>query len=55
MNPFTLERIQTLPVGIDQAWDFFSDPGNLASAHAGRPAEVLHAEIAAGWQVSFRD
>ena len=30
MNPFTLERIQTLPVGIEQAWDFFSDPGNLA-------------------------
>jgi ligand-binding SRPBCC domain-containing protein len=30
MNPFTLERTQTLPVSIDQAWDFFSDPANLA-------------------------
>ena len=30
MKPFTLERSQILPVGIDRAWEFFSDPGNLA-------------------------
>ena len=30
MKPFELERIQTLPVTVDQAWSFFSDPGNLA-------------------------
>src|ERR1035437_8979197 len=30
MKPFTLERSQIIPAGIDQAWDFFSDPNNLA-------------------------
>jgi len=30
MKPFTLERTQILPVSIDLAWDFFSDPCNLA-------------------------
>jgi len=30
MRPFVFERIQTLPATLDQAWDFFSDPGNLA-------------------------
>ncbi len=30
MKPFELERLQTLPVGIDEAWRFFSDPGILA-------------------------
>ncbi|MBK5275118.1 MAG: SRPBCC family protein [Desulfuromonadales bacterium] len=30
MKPFQLERIQTLPVTIEEAWSFFSDPGNLA-------------------------
>ncbi len=29
MNPFVFERTQTLPTTIDEAWDFFSDPGNL--------------------------
>ncbi|MBC7962384.1 MAG: SRPBCC family protein [Steroidobacteraceae bacterium] len=29
MKPFTLERSQTLPVSPEQAWNFFSDPGNL--------------------------
>ena len=29
MKPFILERTQTLPVSIDQAWDFFSNPSNL--------------------------
>lgn len=29
MKPFTLERNLTLPITLDQAWDFFSDPGNL--------------------------
>ena len=30
MKPFTFERIQTIPTSLDTAWDFFSDPGNLA-------------------------
>lgn len=25
----TLERTQTLPVSLESAWEFFSDPGNL--------------------------
>ncbi|MEI6208576.1 MAG: SRPBCC family protein [Desulfuromonadales bacterium] len=29
MKPFTLERTQILPVSIDKAWTFFSDPANL--------------------------
>ncbi|MEI6703771.1 MAG: SRPBCC family protein [Deltaproteobacteria bacterium] len=29
MKPFTLERIQTLPISIDEAWAFFSNPANL--------------------------
>jgi len=29
MKPFILERYQTLPISLDQAWSFFSDPGNL--------------------------
>ena len=29
MKPFAFERIQTLPITIDAAWDFFSDPANL--------------------------
>jgi ligand-binding SRPBCC domain-containing protein len=30
MKPFEFERIQVLPISIDTAWDFFSNPGNLA-------------------------
>ena len=30
MKPFVLERKQTLPIGIDQAWIFFNNPVNLA-------------------------
>ena len=30
MKPFIIERIQTLPTTLDTAWDFFSDPVNLA-------------------------
>lgn len=26
---YTLKSIQQLPIGIDEAWDFFSDPKNL--------------------------
>ena len=29
MKPFSLERTQTLPITLEEAWDFFSDPGNL--------------------------
>jgi len=29
MNPFTLERTQTLPITLETAWKFFSNPGNL--------------------------
>ncbi len=29
MKPFTLERTQILPISLEKAWDFFSDPGNL--------------------------
>ncbi len=29
MKPFVLERTQILPISLDQAWDFFSDPANL--------------------------
>jgi ligand-binding SRPBCC domain-containing protein len=29
MKPFTLERVQTLPISVQEAWDFFSHPGNL--------------------------
>jgi ligand-binding SRPBCC domain-containing protein len=30
MKPFVLERTQTLPTTLDEAWEFISDPGNLA-------------------------
>jgi len=30
MKPFIFESTQTLPTSIETAWDFFSDPGNLA-------------------------
>ena len=30
MKPFSLERRQVLPITLEEAWDFFSDPGNLA-------------------------
>jgi ligand-binding SRPBCC domain-containing protein len=30
MKPFVLERLQILPTTLDEAWRFFSDPGNLA-------------------------
>jgi ligand-binding SRPBCC domain-containing protein len=30
MNPFVIDRVQLLPTTLDAAWDFFSDPGNLA-------------------------
>lgn len=29
MKPYTLERRQILPVSLDEAWSFFSNPGNL--------------------------
>ena len=29
MKPFTLECTQILPINLEQAWNFFSDPGNL--------------------------
>lgn len=29
MKPYTFERTMTLPVTLDVAWDFFSDPLNL--------------------------
>lgn len=30
MKPFTLERALTLPISLEQAWEFFADPANLA-------------------------
>lgn len=30
MKPFIFERTQTLPVGINEAWNFFSNPESLA-------------------------
>lgn len=30
MKPFVFERSQILPATLEEAWDFFSDPGNLA-------------------------
>ena len=30
MNPFTFERIQTLPIDLEEAWNFFSNPANLS-------------------------
>ena len=29
MRPFTLERTLTLPISLDEAWAFFSNPANL--------------------------
>lgn len=29
MKPFALERSLILPISLEQAWNFFSDPGNL--------------------------
>ena len=28
---YTLERIQKVPISIEEAWDFFQNPGNLAT------------------------
>jgi ligand-binding SRPBCC domain-containing protein len=30
MKIYTLERTQKVPIGIEEAWQFFSDPHNLA-------------------------
>jgi ligand-binding SRPBCC domain-containing protein len=30
MQPYNFTRSQLLPIDIDTAWDFFSDPGNLS-------------------------
>ena len=30
MKPFVFERTQVIPATLDEAWTFFSDPGNLA-------------------------
>jgi len=30
MNIYSLSREQFLPISLDEAWKFFSDPGNLA-------------------------
>ncbi len=30
MKPFTLERTQILPITLETAWEFFSNPANLA-------------------------
>jgi ligand-binding SRPBCC domain-containing protein len=27
---YTLERVQKLPISLEQAWDFFQSPGNLS-------------------------
>jgi ligand-binding SRPBCC domain-containing protein len=29
MQPYIFERTQTLPISLDRAWEFFSDPSNL--------------------------
>jgi ligand-binding SRPBCC domain-containing protein len=29
MKIYQLERVQRLPIGVEEAWDFFSDPHNL--------------------------
>lgn len=29
MKPYTLERSLILPISLEEAWKFFSDPGNL--------------------------
>lgn len=29
MKPFTLERTQTVPISLETAWKFFSNPANL--------------------------
>lgn len=29
MKPFVFERLQILPASLEEAWEFFSDPGNL--------------------------
>jgi ligand-binding SRPBCC domain-containing protein len=31
MRARSLKRIQVLPITLEKAWDFFSDPGNLAT------------------------
>ncbi|MFM7672426.1 MAG: SRPBCC family protein [Bacteroidota bacterium] len=31
MRARSLKRVQTLPISLEKAWDFFSDPGNLAA------------------------
>jgi ligand-binding SRPBCC domain-containing protein len=29
MGSYSLKRVQRLPISLDEAWDFFSSPGNL--------------------------
>ncbi len=31
MKIYTLKTLQSLPIGIDEAWEFFSNPNNLAA------------------------
>src|SRR5215217_4372191 len=36
MKIYSLKRTQTLPISIEQAWEFFSSPANLARITPGQ-------------------
>ena len=48
MKIYTLKRKQELPISIDEAWDFFSSPGNLKKI---TPAEMGFDIISEGGDV----
>jgi ligand-binding SRPBCC domain-containing protein len=45
MRARSLKRVQVLPITLERAWDFFSDPGNLATiTPEGMGFHILSAE-----------
>lgn len=46
MAVYSLKRIQNLPISLDQAWDFFSTPGNLKKITPEKMGFVVHSDPA---------
>jgi ligand-binding SRPBCC domain-containing protein len=44
MAVYSLKRIQNLPISLDQAWDFFSTPGNLKKITPEKMGFVVHSD-----------
>ncbi|UCD64911.1 MAG: hypothetical protein JSW34_05635, partial [Candidatus Zixiibacteriota bacterium] len=58
MKLYCLRRTQSLPIGIETAWEFFSDPKNLAIITPPwlnlRPVSEVPDEMYAGMLITYR-